>query len=101
MTQDEIIALAEQAGMVPFKLFGGIRFIEVWLPEIEAFAKLVGAHTLMNIDPSKFMSHQEGIEAGRFAEREACAQAAAIALLGADRELAERVVRAIRARGQA
>jgi hypothetical protein len=70
-------------------------------PVIVAFAKLVGAHTLMNIDPSKFMSHQEGIEAGRFAEREACAQAAAIALLGADRELAERVVRAIRARGQA
>ena len=35
------------------------------------------------------------------AEREACAQAAAIALLGADRELVERVVRAIRARGQA
>ena len=32
-------------------------------------------------------------------EREACAQAAAIALLGADGELAERVVRAIRARG--
>jgi hypothetical protein len=70
-------------------------------PVVVAFAKLVGAHTLMNIDPSKFMSHQEGIEAGRFAEREACAQAAAIALLGADRELAERVVRAIRARGQA
>jgi hypothetical protein len=31
-------------------------------------------------------------------ERDACAQAAAVALLGADRELAERVVRAIRAR---
>ena len=33
-------------------------------------------------------------------EREACAQAAAVALLGADKELAERVVRAIRARGE-
>jgi hypothetical protein len=43
MTQDEIIALAEQAGMVSFELFGGIQFIEVWLPEIEAFAKLVAA----------------------------------------------------------
>ena len=31
-------------------------------------------------------------------ERDACAQAAAVALLGADRELAERVVRAIQAR---
>jgi hypothetical protein len=39
-------------------------------PVIVAFAKLVGAHTLMNIDPSKFMSHQEGIEAGRLAERQ-------------------------------
>lgn len=33
-------------------------------------------------------------------EREACAKAAAVALLGADKELAERVVRAIRARGE-
>ena len=33
-------------------------------------------------------------------EREACSQAAAVALLGADKELAERVVRAIRARGE-
>jgi hypothetical protein len=47
-----------------------------WLDDekLEAFAKLVAKHTLMNIDPSKFMSHQEGIEAGRFAEREACAE---------------------------
>jgi hypothetical protein len=34
------------------------------------------------------------------AEREACIQAAAVALLGTDRELAERVVRAIQARGE-
>ena len=38
------------------------------------------------------------IEAAVLEEREACAQAAAVALLGADRELAERVVQAIRAR---
>ena len=38
-----IIELAEQAGMVPFELFKGIRFIEVWLPEIERFAALVEA----------------------------------------------------------
>ena len=41
------------------------------------------------------------IEAAVLEEREASAQAAAVALLGADKELAERVVRAIRARGQA
>ena len=39
------------------------------------------------------------IEAAVLEEREACAQAAAIALLGVDRELAERVVQAIKARG--
>jgi len=43
---------------------------------------------------------QDQAQKARAAEREACAQAAAIALLGADRELAERVVRAIRAREQ-
>jgi len=32
-----IIELAKQAGMTPFELFKGIRFIEVWLPEIETF----------------------------------------------------------------
>ena len=47
------------------------------------------------------MSVQMLIEEAVLAEREACAQAAAVALLGADRELAERVVRAIQARGQA
>jgi len=47
---------------------------EGWVEPLEAFAKLVAAHTLINIDPSKFMSHHEGIEAGRLAEREACAK---------------------------
>jgi hypothetical protein len=43
-------------------------------PVVVAFAKMVAAHTLMNIDPSNFMSHQEGFEAGRVIEREACAK---------------------------
>jgi hypothetical protein len=34
-------------------------------------------------------------------EREACAKVAGIALLGADRDLTQRVLKAIRARGQA
>jgi len=33
-------------------------------PAVVKFAELVAAHTLMNTDPSKFMSHQEGIEIG-------------------------------------
>ena len=40
-------------------------------PVVEAFAKLVAKHTLLNTDPSSFMSYQEGYEAGRHAEREA------------------------------
>jgi hypothetical protein len=43
-------------------------------PYLERFAALVAEHTLANIDPSKFMSYQEGLEAGRLAEREACAK---------------------------
>jgi hypothetical protein len=67
MTQDEIIEMARQAGLWP-------AVTDTFKKELEAFAKLVAAHTLMNIDPSKFISHQEGIEAGRLAEREACAK---------------------------
>ena len=69
MTQDEIIEMAKQAGMMSEVLQLG-RNLEL----LTDFAKLVAKHTLLNIDPSKFMSYQEGIEAGRFAEREACAK---------------------------
>jgi hypothetical protein len=49
-----------------------------WMPVIgleyaEKLVDVVAAHTLANIDPSKFMSYQEAFEAGRLAEREACA----------------------------
>ena len=71
MTQDEIIEMGVQAGIHREVLVLG-RNLEL----LTDFAKLVAAHTLMNIDPSKFMSHQEGIEAGRLAEREACAKEA-------------------------
>jgi len=42
----------------------------------------------------------EGWVAGVKAEREACAEAAGIALLGADRALTERVLKTIRARSE-
>ena len=41
---------------------------------LKRFEALVRADTLANIDPSKFMSYQEAFEAGRLAEREACAK---------------------------
>lgn len=42
-------------------------------PYLDRFADIVTAETLSNIDPSRFMSYQEGFEAGAAAEREACA----------------------------
>jgi hypothetical protein len=68
MNREDIIQMARQAGSL-------IELAQekdlVWLA---SFAKLVAQHTLSNIDPSKFMSYQEGMEAGRLAEREACAE---------------------------
>jgi hypothetical protein len=67
MNREDIIRMGRQAGS----------FIELaqekdllWL---ERFAALVAKHTLANIDPSSFMTWQEGYEAGASAEREACA----------------------------
>lgn len=55
MTQDEIIEMAR-----PRAWYGNV---EGWTfnsyEELEAFVKLVEKHTLMNIDPSKFMSYHE------------------------------------------
>jgi hypothetical protein len=57
------VAYGEDAGeyRIPTPAFHG---------RLERFASLVAVHTLSNIDPSKFMSHQEGFEAGAAAERE-------------------------------
>jgi hypothetical protein len=68
MTKDKIIRIALEAGL---HLATDVN----WMPIIgfeyaEKFAKLV----LMNTDPNSFMSYQEGAEAGRLAEREACAK---------------------------
>ena len=62
MTQDEIIKMAHEAGL-------HIATDVNWMPIIglkyaEAFANLVAQHVLLNTDPSKFMSYQEGFEAG-------------------------------------
>ena len=71
MTKEELSEMARQAG------FEGCAELTwenvICTEELEAFAKLVAKHTLLNIDPSSFMSFQEGVEVGRMAEREACA----------------------------
>jgi hypothetical protein len=71
--------------------------------EAEAFyssLKRFAEHTLMNIDPSKFMSWQEGFEASAFKEREACAKVCEQTDDGTPYNLAEACAKAIRARGQ-
>ena len=50
-----------------------------WMPIIgpahaEKLIELVRVDALANTDPSSFMSYQEGVKAGRLAEREACAK---------------------------
>ena len=61
-----IVEMAREAG---FEQVGHDSFQEL-TARMEAFAKLV----LMNTDPKSFMSWQEGYEAGKLAEREACAK---------------------------
>jgi len=70
--------LAEQVGGVFDVLALGRHDGVLFTPlELEKFADLVAAHTLMNIDPSKFIGgYQEGFEAGVAKEREECAKVA-------------------------
>jgi hypothetical protein len=74
MTQDEIIKMLRAScdkDRVDPEQNG---FWVIVTEELEHFANQIAEHTLANIDPSKFMSYQEGMEAGRLAEREACAE---------------------------
>ena len=67
MTHEDIVRMEQEAG------FGANQRATLRL-KLQRFAALVAAYTLSNIDPSKFMSFQEGMEAGCLAEREACAK---------------------------
>ena len=104
MTQD-MIELAKKAGIPTGSRFVGGEVVECLTLEVEAFVKLVQAHTLANIDPSKFMSYQEGVAA----EREACAKMVDknlntwVALVGKDKayKWLSKLADAIRARGEA
>ena len=93
MNRDDITRMAREAGFVGFDGDNG---------SLRRFAALVAAHTLANIDPSSFTSYQEGYEAGRLAEREACAKVCEkdATAWGYDSNGASCAI-AIRARGQA
>ncbi|MBU6190658.1 MAG: hypothetical protein KGR68_15185, partial [Betaproteobacteria bacterium] len=73
MNRDDIIRMAQEAGLPYIYQTGEVANLGL----VERFAALVAA-----------------------AEREACAQAARTAMLGAEWPLTERVMRAIRARGE-
>ena len=94
MTEEEIIDMAFKAGFVDYELDDGTT--NAFDKRYEAFAKLVAKHTLLNTDPSSFMSYQEGVEVGRMAEREACAKVAD----GWPDYDVQGLAEAIRARGQ-
>ena len=72
IAQNEIIEVARRAGFIDYELDDGTT--NAFDKRYKAFAKLVAKHTLLNTDPSSFMSYQEGVEVGRMAEREACAK---------------------------
>lgn len=93
MTKEEIIELARQAGL-------HVATDVNWMPVIgldyaKKLIELATKHTLMNIDPSKFMSWQEGFEAGEAKEREAI-----LDLVDGYAKNNTDLVEAIRARGQ-
>ena len=58
MTKEDIIRMAREADLQA-------EYDDYMLERLERFAALVAKHTLANIDPSSFMSWQEGFEAGR------------------------------------
>ena len=98
MTKEEIIDMARQAGFVDYELDDGTT--HAFDKRYEAFARLVAKHTLMNIDPSKFISCQEVMEAARLAEREACAKVCEEYAIGLERNYSEIIADKIRARGE-
>ena len=99
MTKEEIIQMAKQAGFLNYELDDGTT--DAFDVRYEAFARLVAKHTLMNIDPSKFISCQEVMEAARLAEREACAKVCEEYAIGLERNYSEIIADKIRARGEA
>ena len=68
MTKDDIIKLAREAG-IDAESDTQTRY-EGFVEPLTRFATLIVA----NLDPKSFMSWQEGYEAGKQAEREACAK---------------------------
>ena len=99
MNQDDIIRMAREAGIDAEK--DTLCRFEGWVEPLKRFAALVMA----NNPPQSSMSWQEGFEAGKQTEREACAKVCeALRPFGPELALqkatAEDCAAVIRARGQ-
>ena len=94
MKQEDIIRMAREAGLRVGPSRDGPD--DVWGTGscLVRFAALL----LASVDPQSSMAWQEGNEAGRLAEREACAQVCDAFNFG---QAPQMIQRAIRARGQA
>ena len=96
MTQDEIIEMARQAGIEQWWDSGNEQR-EVLQEHLEAFAKLVEAHTRGQILKPDWDNYRQGLIDGAVSEREACLQ------IQEDwqYQYANDLVQKIRARGEA
>ena len=90
MTKDDIIRMAREAGIDAES--DTLTRYEGFVEPLTRFATLIVA----NLDPKSFMSWQEGYEAGKQAEREACARVCEAQGEYGD----EQYAKAIRARSQ-
>jgi len=100
MNREDIIRMAREAGFNVEK--GYLLRITGIDEDLERFAALVASHALVEPCCCNYDQCQKVcMPRAASAEREACANTAGLALLGADKALSDRVLKAIRARGQA
>ena len=95
MTKEDIIRMAREAGL--WEIRHSVEMAIGGVEELERFAALV----IANHPPQSFMTWQEGYEAGKQAEREACAKVCDAFESDTDPDAGAVLAAAIRARGQA
>ena len=95
MNRNDIIRIAQDAGL-------HIATDVKWMPIIGLeYAEKFAALVIANHPPQSYMTWQEGYEAGKHDEREACAKIADEYAKGLERNYSEIIADEIRARGKA